>query len=432
MLASCTKENPQEADISELHNIIAQHGGASGIQHFILPNDGDWGAIPQDPNNPITTAKVELGKLLFHETALSNRAKYSVGNGTFSCASCHHAQAQFQSGLAQGVADGGIGFGTEGEGRSIHPLYSSKTCDVQAIKSPTTLNSAFQTNQLWNGQFGATDLNVGTEHLWTEGTPKAKNQLGFEGVETQAIAGLEVHRMLLDKSFVEEYPEYKDRFDQVFADTPEGERYSNLTAGLAIAAYERTLLSNQAPFQQWLKGNENALNEQELQGAKLFFGKAGCVSCHTGPGLNSMAFHAIGMEDLQQERAFHVEYSAAEHLGRGGFTGHQNDMYKFKVPQLYNLKESKFFGHGSSMNSLAEVVEYKNAGVKENSRVIDSQLASEFRPLNLTDSEMADLTAFLEDGLYDPQIERFVPDDIPSGLCFPNNDTLSASDQGCD
>lgn len=107
------------------------------------------------------------------------------------------------------------------------------------------------------------------------------------------------------------------------------------------------------------------------------------------------------------------------------------DKYKFKPPQLYNLTDSPFFGHGSSFRSVRDVVEYKNKGMKENPNVPDSQLAEQFRPLNLTDEEVDDIAAFIEKALRDPNLLRYQPLSIRSGNCFPNNDPQSRMDLGC-
>ena len=168
----------------------------------MLPASDDFSKIPQDPLNPLTTEKVELGKLLFHETGIALAPMQEFAEGTFSCASCHFAGAGFQAGRFQGIGDGGIGFGINGEGRTKGALYQGDELDVQPIRSPTIMNGAYQKNMLWNGQFGATGLNEGTEAAWTTGTPKENNFLGFEGLETQAIAGLGVHRMVMDLSLI--------------------------------------------------------------------------------------------------------------------------------------------------------------------------------------------------------------------------------------
>ena len=107
-------------------------------------------------------------------------------------------------------------------------------------------------------------------------------------------------------------------------------------------------------------------------------------------------------------------------------------MYKFKVPQLYNLKEAPFLFHGSSMTSLREAVEYFNDAIPENKDVPESLIAPHFKPLEMTEEEMDALTEFLNHSLYDPNIQRYVPDYVLSGNCIPNNDSLSKQDLNCD
>lgn len=403
---------------------------------FALPMEDDLGRIPQDPNNPLSPEKVALGKQLFHETGFALAPIREIGKGTYSCASCHFASAGFQAGRWQGIGDGGSGFGLNGEGRvPMLSIYSGTELDVQPIRSPSAMNGAWQEVTLWNGQFGGTGINKGTEHSWGEETPKVVNHLGYEGLESQAIAGLKVHRMEISREAVESLG-YLEQFDEVFADWPEGERYNRETAGLAIAAYERTLLSNQAPFQQWLRGNDNAMTDQELRGAIIFFDqqRGNCVSCHTGPALSSMEFHALGMDDLHDcpESVFLTSTDGPEVFGRGGFTGRPEDNYKFKVPQLYNLADSPFYGHGSSFRSLEEVISYKNQAVPQKEEVPSIQLAADFTPLGLTAIEVRNVVAFLEKSLYDAHLDRYVPDELPSGNCLVFGDEAAKKDLGCD
>ncbi|MFB0908315.1 MAG: cytochrome-c peroxidase, partial [Spirosomataceae bacterium] len=116
--------------------------------------------------------------------------------------------------------------------------------------------------------------------------------------------------------------------------------------------------------------------------------------------------------------------------GRAEFTGKSSDMYKYKVPQLYNLKDSPFYGHGASFTSVREVVAYKNKGIKQNPKVANTQLSGDFKPLGLNETEMDAITDFLENALRDPNLERYVPKRLPSGLAFPNNDAQSRTDLG--
>ena len=162
---------------------------------------------------------------------------------------------------------------------------------------------------------------------------------------------------------------------------------------------------------------------KKKQGAILFFGKAKCVACHTGPALSAMKFYGLGMTDLHTgsygaSQVVQADQAKVENKGRGGFTGRAEDFYKFKVPQLYNLKDSPFYGHGASFTSLEEVVAYKNAAIPQNAVVPHAQLATEFKPLNLTTTEIKQLVTFLRDGLHDPELRRYVPSSLPSGVSF--------------
>ena len=434
LLAGCNKDpDPiQDSLDQQLTEAIELAAAGEGLDFFTMPASNDYAAIPQDPKNPITREKVELGRLLFHETGIALAPVRPEGKGTYSCASCHFAQSGFQAGRFQGMGEGGVGFGHNGEARNRHLLYKVADLDVQPIRSPSAMNGAYQSVMLWNGQFGGSTLNIGTENSWTAGTPKENNHLGFEGLETQAIAGLTVHRLVIDKETMTKL-NYKPMFDLAFPDVPESERYSKVQAGLAIGAYERTLLANEAPFQRWLRGELQAMNAAEKRGAALFFGKAECAGCHSGPSLAAMDFYAIGLSDLNDcpEETFKANPTVVENRGRGGFTGRAEDNYKFKVPQLYNISDSPFYGHGASLRTIRDVVEYKNNGVAENPNVPAAQISSKFKPLNLTAGEIDDIVAFLTTALRDPNLHRYEPGNLLSGQCFPMNDPLSRSDLGC-
>jgi cytochrome c peroxidase len=432
LIISCStdsKDSYVDIDI-EGTELKAQINSVSSIGKLQLIRANSLASIPQDPKNPITQEKIDLGQLLFHETGLALNPKQEEGMNTYSCASCHHAKAGFQSGMKQGIGEGGSGFGFLGEARVIDPNYDPSTIDIQPIRSPTILNTAFQDVMLWNGQFGGTKTNAGTEGEWTEGTPKATNNLGFEGIETQAIAGLDVHRLKCEPEMILANPTYKALFDAAYPEIEESKRYSKINGALAIAAYERIVVASEAPFQKWLQGEENAMNVTEKKGALLFFGKAKCYTCHSGPGLNGMEFHALGMNDLSGGEIF-GEIDPGTKKGRGGFTKNPADDYKFKTPTLYNLKDLNFLGHGGSLSSVREVIEYKNNAVAENSEVPQNKLSDEFIPLGLSSEELDQLTAFVENSLYDDNLERYVPQSVPSGLCFPNADAASKTDMGC-
>ncbi|MEL6544721.1 MAG: cytochrome-c peroxidase, partial [Myxococcota bacterium] len=255
--AACGEDGPFLND--DLAAALEQAGGEAS---FLLPEETDLANIPADPANPLTAEKVELGQLLYHETGLATAPNDESRMGTYSCASCHHAAAGFKAGVPQGIADGGEGFGTVGEGRLLRfgldgtaPAMSPLRPDIQPVASPTTLNVAFQDVMLWNGQFGnasnsAINDGLPPEVLATPGTPKAQNTRGLSGVEIQAVAGLGVHRLEVDNGSV---LQTNGEYAALFADAFPSSTDTLEDAAKAIAAFERTLITNRAPFQRWLR-----------------------------------------------------------------------------------------------------------------------------------------------------------------------------------
>lgn len=172
----------------ELHDLLNDNGGPA---FFTLPFSFQFDKIPQDPKNPLTRAKVALGKLLYHETAMGVNNVRDEGFETYSCASCHFAQAGFMNNLPQGIGEGGLAFGAAGEGRFLNDNYgiepdSLEKPDLQPIRTPTVVNGAYQELMLWNGQFGGVGANQElletTDKSWEDfGFPLEINALGLEG-----------------------------------------------------------------------------------------------------------------------------------------------------------------------------------------------------------------------------------------------------------
>ena len=435
MIVSSCKNDPidgsNDADYQLNKNIQAVSPDGS-TSFFILPDYTDLSAIPQDPKNPLSWEKVELGKMLFFETGLALDANHPSAIGTYSCGSCHVPSAGFLPGNSQGFADGGIGFGINGEGRTISPIYNENEVDVQGNRPLSVLNVAYVSNTSWNGQFGGNNVNQGTEHLWDLSHDTEVNHLGYHGLESQNIEGMKVHRMMMDEMVADSLG-YKLYYDRAFPERDTDERYNIETSALAISAYLRTLITNEAPFQEWLKGDKNALTESQKQGAMLFFGDAQCFYCHNSPALQSNEFHALGVNGIYQlNESIGTSKSDKRNLGRGGFTQKIADYYKFQVPQLYNLKNAGFYFHGSSKRSIKEVIEYKSKAAPENPDVPNSQISELFERVNLTEQEVNQLTDFIENGLYDPKVDRFVPEFVLSGNCYPNNDPMSKIHLDCE
>jgi len=406
---------------------------------YRLPDSDDYDNIPQDPLNPLTDAKVEVGKLIYHDPAFATEG-VALRAKTWSCASCHHARAGFKSGMIQGMGEGGEGFGLKGETRAWHDTnIGSQDADVQPVTSPTILNVAYQDVMLWNGQFGNASngiINVGIDPdiLMTEGTPKVANAEGLSGIETQAIAGTGVHRILGFPPELEDSDYYQMLLD-AFPEYTRDELHKGSTR--AIAAFERTVLANKSPFQRFMRGDQSAMSDKEYAGGQVFFGDGGCVACHQGAAFSSpvgatadQVFFAVGFDDLDVNEII-GEVPDGVRLGRGGFTQVEDDNYKFKVPQLYNLADIGVFGHGGSFSSIREIVEYKNDAIPQNDASRDN-LDYRFIPLNLTSTQIDDLVEFLEVSLRDPDLLRYEPTSLPSGLCVINNDETSRDELGCE
>lgn len=403
-----------------LDDLLDEHGGRAA---FMFPAEGDLANLPQDPNNPLTPAKVELGMFLFHETGLATNPQRPEGYGTYSCATCHHAAAGFQAGVTQAIGEGGQGF----DERTPLPDYDEGELDVQGIRTTSIVAAGYQEALLWSGSLGGIALNEPHRSYWSGDGPTRHNRLGFEGMETQAIAGMGLHRLSFERSELTEDVTYLAMFDEAYPELMPSQRATDTNAALAIAAYERTIVATRSPWQRWLAGDEDAMTARQLQGARVFFGEAKCVDCHTGPALSSMTFWALGFKDLKA-----IGPKAPDRLGRGAFTHRDEDLYRFKTPQLYNLKDSPFYGHGASFTSLRDVIVYKNNAVPENYWVPAANISPEFEPLGLTDEQIDALTVFVEDALHDPELDRFSPPALPSGRCFPSADHDAMVELGCE
>ena len=270
IFSACRSDKVQVATQNDflLENAIKNFSPDGELDHFILPKSNDYSAIPTSAENPITPVKVALGKFLFFETGLGLSPMQEIGEGTYSCGSCHIPSAGFKSGRQQGIGEGGTGFGLNGEARTMSDLYTPEQIDAQGARPLSMLNAAYVTNALWNGQFGGGDVNEGTESVWKEENGTEINHLGYGGLESQNIESLKLHRMVVNKDVITDLG-YLPYFESAFSDFPVEERYSDVTASFAIAAYLRTLITNEAPFQDYLKGNRDALTEQEKKDRKL-------------------------------------------------------------------------------------------------------------------------------------------------------------------
>jgi cytochrome c peroxidase len=195
---------------------------------------------------------------------------------------------------------------------------------------------------------------------------------------------------------VDRVPEYRRKFRQVFGD--EGLTVDTIVK--AIAAYERTQLSGNAPFDRYIAGEEKALDQAQERGWQIFHGKAQCNNCHSYtpalPFFTDFKFHNTGIAarsgDFEAivERAKHSDESNPQ-LGRFIVSRRGSDIGAFKTPSLRNVALTAPYMHDGSVKTLIEVVRFYNDGGHRN-----PHLDRRIRPLFLTESECADLVEFLK------------------------------------
>ena len=304
-----------------------------GLEPFKVPAD-----------NPLTKAKIELGKQLYFDKRLSS-------DNTVSCASCHDPNKGWSNdeAFATGV-DGQMG------GRS----------------APTIINSAYFPLQFWDG--------------------RAK---GLEGQALGPIANPIEMNLPIDKAVekLSEISGYRKQFKKVFK--------SDVTAdgiAKAIASFERTVLSGDAPYDRFKAGDESALSPAAKRGMDLFFNKAKCSACHKGHSFTDLAFHNIG-----------VGYDKDNpDPGRFAVTNQEGDRGRFKTPPLRDIHTSAPFMHDGSVKTLKEVVEFYNKGGIKN-----PQLDEEMKPLKLTEEEIADIVIFMKEGLKSKNYPHVDPPELP-------------------
>jgi len=376
-----------------------------GLSKYKLPTK--LSQIPTDPKNPLSPVKVELGRQLFHADGLAFNPKTDSGKlGKYSCATCHLSVKGFTAGQRQGLADGAIGHLC----RVPMPGEDDSLVDAQPVRTPTAINIAYAQGTLTDASLGNTAMNLAVPpDLWE--FPRSLNMLGLEGTETQAIAGLTAHRMGFCEQTLSD-PESDDNwctplnialFDATFSSDNLSSGFTDMhKAGLAIAAYERSLIPHEAPFQRYLRGDTDAMSKLMRTGMNVFFSKrAGCVRCHNDPALGGSEVVSVGLGDLEGEGIL-SRHTEGAMRGRGGFTKDPKDEDTYRVPQLYNLKDMVPLGHGGTLESVEEAIEYFAKGKIENPSAKNIDRRHNNR--HLSKSQMRALTAFVKYGLYDAEM----------------------------
>ena len=215
-------------------------------------------------------------------------------------------------------------------------------------------------------------------------------------------------------------PEYRKRFKKVFGD--EWPKLNN--AWKAIAAFERTLIHNQTPFDKFMRGDKKALSAQQQRGLKLFNGKANCIECHNGPLLTDQRYYNLGVaraEDWLESGLAQVTFRFEQYAkgvteamyrkikddaGLYYRTKQASDKGKFRTPPLRYTAYSAPYMHNGALFEFSEVVDFYNDGGGKNEFAANKTRL--LKPLKLSDKEKEDLVAFLE-SLSGPEIKLQTP-----------------------
>jgi cytochrome c peroxidase len=309
--------------------------------------------VPVPEQNPQTPEKIELGKKLFFDRRLS-------GDGTMSCATCHDPEKAFTDGL-----DISLSYPTTRNWRN----------------APTLINVAFQKYLFFDGRA----LTLEDQALFP------------------MMSAFEMNRNL---DFVEEVirsvPEYVDAFQKVFGGEPSRGRIA-----MAIASFERTIISANTPLDRYLRGDKKALSEAAKKGLVIFMGKGRCGECHYGVNLCDDNFHSLNVPENPDQQSdsriaitrryvakiFHYEgyRNLAEDPGRYLITKDKKDWKAFKTPTLREIAKTAPYMHNGIFQTLDDVIDFFDMGGGKGNTVV--------KPLGLSNEEKNYLKTFLTEAL---------------------------------
>lgn len=359
-------KHPSALGLALVFALIAAHNVFAGDLLGLPP-------VPVPADNPQTPEKIALGDKLFHDTRFS-------ATGEVSCATCHDAAKAFTDSPLR-TSEGVLGLtGTR--------------------NAPTAVNAAFNATQFWDGR-----------------SPSLEDQAQHPFLNPVEMA-LPDHDPILQ--IVRTDPEYVSAFKQVFG--KEGTAITMDEVTKAIAAFERTLVFGNAPFDRWYFGGEDdAISEAAKRGFQIFLAEGRCVSCHMIEQDHALftdhRFHniGVGINAVQDDVPYFVTaYLEARNqgaevdivvlsdpksseLGRFAVTEIFDELGSFKTPTLRNIAITAPYMHDGNIATLRDVVvHYNNGGVTNEGDRVNSFLSGGIKPLNLTDQQIDDLVAFME------------------------------------
>lgn len=325
-----------------------------------------------------TTASQELGRLLFWDPILS-------GDMDIACGTCHLPEFGYADGRARSIGTGGVGTG---------PARVAGQLDLTPRSAPSVLNTA------WNGinEFGV--FNPDTAPMFWDNRTRSLASQAIEPIHSlEEMRGPNFSDDEIDAEVINRLSnnsEYQQLFTQAFGN-------GNITTtqiGQALADFQSTLIANNSPFDRWMRGDDNAMSPQQLNGMQVF-AETGCAACHSGPMFSDFDTHVLGVREANG--------LATPDTGDGNFA--------FRTPTLRQLAFTAPYFHGGQENDLDDVIDfYDNPNNSENPNVGRNQLDPDFLALpNINNNESNAIENFL-DALNDNDFDRERPASVPSGL----------------
>lgn len=373
---SCTSANePKKISRTQKRRILID----SLSKFSALPED-----IPYPIDNPPTPEKIALGKLLFFDPILS-------GNKDVACATCHHPSNGYAESLDISIGVNGHGFGSKRAFRRPNNIPFTKR------NSPTVINTAF------NGISNKKDYQPEKAPMFWD--------LRAQGLEAQALEPIKSleemrGRQYSDKEIIPEVirrlksiPAYQTHFAKTFNHS---DPITEQNLAKAIAAFERTLTTQNSRFDQYMRGDRHAISISEREGFEQFI-KSGCGNCHHGPMFSDFKLHVLGVPPNPK--------LTTPDMGTDG-------TYAFRTPTLRNLRFTFPYMHNGSLTSLQRVLEFYediSFGKMRNPHLIEKQLDPLVKELDIPVKDMSPIISFLNT-LNDEKFDRSEPISVPSGL----------------
>ncbi len=402
--------------------------------------------------------EVELGRLLFFDKILS-------GNRNISCATCHHPLTATGDGLSLSVGEGGSGLGaarTTGAGdaaivervpRNAPALFNlgarefSRMFHDGRVEADSSHRSGYRSpagDALPAGLDSvlAVQAMFPVTSLHEMAGQAGENEIADVAADERRSGPGGVWDLLARR--LRQNTEYADLFQAVFDDVRSADQITFVHAANAIAAFEAAAFrSDRSPFDRYLRGERRAMSRSARSGMRLFYGEAGCSSCHAGVFQTDHRFYAIAMPQIGPGKGDGAD--GREDFGRGRISGEAEDRYRFRTPSLRNVAMTGPWGHAGSYDRLSDVIlhhlrpgrslnDYDPARAVLPSRPdldrIDHAIPGDpLRVAALVDAcelpatdadrrELADLLEFMW-ALTDPNAENLgvlIPDRVPSGL----------------